>query len=376
MSRSAAHSSTIRSVIAGTAGTVLVGAGANVDAIGTIIGHIQLGGELRAAGPGPGVLKISGDITGGGTLAPLTTLEVHGVLGANASTVFGTSTPLQPGVLILDDARDEFGTISSFDQGNTISIPSGHFTDALFTPGGSISTGTLTLSGGGEIPLTLVVAGNYGASDFIASSDTIGTTVTLVPCFTAGTSIATERGPVAVEALREGDRLLTFSGGMRPVRWIGHRVIDLTRHSARWLIEPIRIRKDALTDGQPYRDVLVSPDHALFMKGVLVPARLLVNGASIVRETAEQRVMYYHVELDAHDIIFADGMPTEKLPGHRQPGDVQGMASACRTCTRISARKASTIGSNRHISGRRGTNSGPRRVDHAGIRPPSDTPDR
>jgi hypothetical protein len=298
-------------MIAGTAGAVLVETGANVNALGTIIGQIQLSGELLATGSAPGLLKINGDITGGGTLAPLMTLEMNGDVGANVSIVFGTSAPLQPGVLVLDDARDEFGTISGFDQGNTIFIPSGHFTNTLFTAGGSTNAGTLTLSGGGEIPLTLAVAGNYGVSDFIASSDTIGTTVTLTPCFAAGTSIAAERGPVAVEALREGDRVLTSSGGVRPVRWIGRRAIDLTRHPHRWLVEPIRIRKDAIADGQPYRDVLVSPDHALFMQGMLVPARLLVNGASIVRETTERRVTYYHVELDGHDIIFADGMAAE-----------------------------------------------------------------
>jgi len=61
----------------------------------------------------------------------------------------------------------------------------------------------------------------------------------------------------------------------------------------------------------PSRDLLVSPDHAVFFDGVLVPARLLVNGASITRETRLANVRYFHVELDRHSIILADGLPAE-----------------------------------------------------------------
>ena len=51
-----------------------------------------------------------------------------------------------------------------------------------------------------------------------------------------------------------------------------------------------------------------SPDHAVFIDGVLIPVRYLINGRTIVQEPADE-VTYYHVELPRHDVIFAEGLP-------------------------------------------------------------------
>ncbi len=132
-----------------------------------------------------------------------------------------------------------------------------------------------------------------------------------IACFASGTEIMTDGGPLAVEALRIGDAVCLASGGTRPVRWIGRRHLDLTRHPNPATARPIRIRAGAFATGVPARDLLVSPDHALFTHGVLIPARLLVNGATILVETACQAVTYWHVELDAHDVLLAEGLPAE-----------------------------------------------------------------
>lgn len=130
-------------------------------------------------------------------------------------------------------------------------------------------------------------------------------------CFAEGTTLATLHGSIPVEALRPGMTLLTASGAVRPVRWIGHRRVDLTRHPAPDEVCPIRVRAGALGEGVPRRDLRLSPEHALFLDGGLVPARLLVNGCSIVRETACPHVVWYHVELDTHDLVLAEGAVTE-----------------------------------------------------------------
>ncbi|HET8996041.1 MAG TPA: Hint domain-containing protein, partial [Acetobacteraceae bacterium] len=130
-------------------------------------------------------------------------------------------------------------------------------------------------------------------------------------CFAEGTRLATLNGPMPVEALRPGMKVLTVSGAVRPVRWIGHRRIDLSRHPAAEEVCPIRIRAGALEDGVPIRDLRVSPEHAMFLGGGLVPARLLVNGSSIVKETECRLVVWYHVELDSHDLVLAEGAATE-----------------------------------------------------------------
>jgi hypothetical protein len=134
-------------------------------------------------------------------------------------------------------------------------------------------------------------------------------------CFTAGTRISTDRGMVLVEALRVGQQVVVVRPGgtraVQSVRWIGHRSIDLTRHANPQHAMPIRIRADAFADGEPVRDLLVSPDHAIYVGGILIPARLLQNGVSIVREDRLRTVRYFHVELDRHDILLAEGLPAE-----------------------------------------------------------------
>lgn len=146
---------------------------------------------------------------------------------------------------------------------------------------------------------------NYGETN-----ETLAT-----PCYAAGTRILTDRGEVPVETLRAGDIVVTLGRGgswLRPVRWIGRRRVDLRRHPRPDAVRPIRLRAGALGAGVPWRDLVVSPDHALYLDGVLVPAAALVDGAAIRQEMpATGRVEYFHIELDQHDIIVADGAPAE-----------------------------------------------------------------
>jgi hypothetical protein len=141
------------------------------------------------------------------------------------------------------------------------------------------------------------------------STDTVLTT-NLLPCFVQGTRIDTPGGPVAVEALSPGDLVLT-TRGPRPVRWIGWRTLEPARHRDPGLAAPVCVRADALAAGQPRRDVLLSPDHALAIQDGLIPVRLLVNGATIHRPDWHGTVTYYHLELDEHAILLAEGMPAE-----------------------------------------------------------------
>ncbi len=144
---------------------------------------------------------------------------------------------------------------------------------------------------------------------------TIGSTLTIdvcgAVCFAAGTGIATPSGVVLVEALQVGDTVLTHDGAKRPVRWIGHRWLDLTRHPVPERVQPIRIRAGAFADGVPRHDLRLSPDHAVLLDGMLIPVRLLANGASIAPEVECRMITYFHVELDAHDILVAEGLPAE-----------------------------------------------------------------
>jgi phospholipase/lecithinase/hemolysin len=130
------------------------------------------------------------------------------------------------------------------------------------------------------------------------------------PCYAAGTHIATARGEVMVQHLRVGDRVRLAEGGTAPIRWLGHRRVTCRRHPRPADVQPVRIAAHAFGLGRPHRDLLLSPDHAVFVDGVLIPVRYLLNDAT-VRQEDVARVTYWHIELPSHGIVLAEGMPAE-----------------------------------------------------------------
>jgi hypothetical protein len=130
-----------------------------------------------------------------------------------------------------------------------------------------------------------------------------------MPCYCAGTLIATTRGDVPVEELAIGDEVLTVCGESRPIKWIGQR--SYRQPFMAPSVMPILIKAGALREHVPLRDLYVSPEHAIYIDEVLVPAEHLVNGVSVVRCTNVATVQYFHIELDSHDVIFAEGAPAE-----------------------------------------------------------------
>jgi hypothetical protein len=130
------------------------------------------------------------------------------------------------------------------------------------------------------------------------------------PCFALGTRIRTREGEVGVEALRAGDLVATASGRHRRVVWIGFRNVQLRNHPHPHDVLPVRVRAHAMAPGVPHRDVVLSPDHAVYLDGVLIPVRYLTNGATI-RQEQSIAVTYFHLELDRHDILLAEGLPAE-----------------------------------------------------------------
>jgi hypothetical protein len=134
-----------------------------------------------------------------------------------------------------------------------------------------------------------------------------------VVCYGPGTLIRTIAGDVAVEDLRIGDLVVTGSGEHRPVRWLGQRTVACRQHPDPRMAHPVRIARDAIGPNRPCRDLTVSPEHAVavtVVDEVLVPAHRLVNGATIAYAECET-ITYWHVELDSHDILIANGLPAE-----------------------------------------------------------------
>ncbi len=160
--------------------------------------------------------------------------------------------------------------------------------------------------------------GTFVSSTFVTSQGPLLTGQLGPPCFVTGTLIRTPRGERAVESLKPGDLVETLDHGARPLLWIGFTCADGTGRHA-----PVRIRAGALGNS---RDLLVSPQHRMLVQGwqaelhfgqseVLVPARHLVDGKSIVQQSVSD-VGYWHLLFDRHEIIWSDGALSESFfPG-------------------------------------------------------------
>ena len=160
----------------------------------------------------------------------------------------------------------------------------------------------------------------------------------IVPCFTPGTLVATDKGARPIQELREGDRVITRDRGYQEIRWIGTRHVD-----RRWLarapcLAPVLIRAGALGEGMPARDMLVSPNHRMLMadagnwqlfgeREVLAAAKHLVGRPGIEAAPVSQ-VSYIHLMFDRHEVINADDCWSESF----QPGDyvMDGLGEAQR----------------------------------------------
>jgi len=145
-----------------------------------------------------------------------------------------------------------------------------------------------------------------------------------VICFTPGTMIATPAGPRLIESLRQGDRIDTADSGPQPVLWVGQRRMSGARLYAMPHLRPVRIAAEALGAGRPVGDLLVSPQHRMLVRGaaaadlfgtpeVLARACDLVDDWRVRVDGALREVTYVHVALEAHHIVFANGLETESF---------------------------------------------------------------
>jgi Hint domain len=184
-----------------------------------------------------------------------------------------------------------------------------------WTVGGSLSRGSVNLplpdgNTSFAIPPATGRESNVVGVIVNASDQLVGEGISAVVCFAAGTHIGTPTGEVPVEKLRIGDLVLTAHNGPRPVKWIGQGKVLATR-GRRSAATPVIVCKGALADNVPNRDLHVTKAHALYIDDVLIPVEFLVNHRTILWDDRAQEVAIYHVELDSHDVLIANGAPAE-----------------------------------------------------------------
>jgi hypothetical protein len=209
-------------------------------------------------------------------------------------------------------------------------------------PGGAATTQDITDVGGGDAfvisganftgdtvtynPVTHALTVDRGATPVLTmdnvfveagAPDTfaiVNTDTIQAVCYARGTMLRTPDGEQPVEKLRPGKQVITLVDGQeipRTVTWLGHRRVHIGSHPRPETVAPIRVCRDAFAGGLPRRDLVVSPDHAIFVDGKLICARQLVNGTTIRQEHGWTAVDYYHVELEQHAILLAEGLPAE-----------------------------------------------------------------
>lgn len=143
-------------------------------------------------------------------------------------------------------------------------------------------------------------------------------------CFVFGTLIETLNGPVRIEQLKVDDLVMTADNGPQEIRWIESNRVSAKRMEQMPNLRPVRIRAGALGKGIPHRDLYVSQQHRILVSGaavqllfgeseVLVAAKSLCTwpGIDIVDEA--KPVEYFHILLDRHEILEAEGAPAESL---------------------------------------------------------------
>jgi autotransporter passenger strand-loop-strand repeat protein len=268
------------------------------------------GQQLVHSGTASGSLLIDGgvEIVGSaGSAAGTQTIEAGAMVVSSGASVGGAIDFVgSGGMLTLASGATLSATVSGFSAGNTIDL-----SGLAYATGGSatLSGSALSVSDGSATQaITVDPTGLTGTTFYLSSDGSGGTDVT--PCFAAGTRIGTARGDVAVEALRPGDLVHLVAGGTTEVVWLGHRKVRPRGSSRAADLQPVRVAAHAFGLGRPCRDLRLSPDHAVFCDGVLIPVRYLLNGATL-RQDDVACVTYWHVELAAHAVLLAEGLPCE-----------------------------------------------------------------
>ena len=221
------------------------------------------------------------------------TLDAQGTVASGEAIAFGGSGAY----LHLDMPDYVSGSVTNFAVGKSIDL-SGVAAGSV-----TLASGTLSFTGG-SFALSL-----DGVTEVQAVTSADGALVSAL-CFCAGTQILTPSGEVPVETLSVGDPVVTASGIVERVVWIGTGKVMVAR-GRRSAATPVIVRKGALADNVPNRDLRVTKGHSLFLDGVLIPVEFLINHRSIVWDDLAQEVTIYHVELARHDVLVANGAPAE-----------------------------------------------------------------
>ncbi len=276
-----------------------------------------------------------------GLVGPTTATATEGLNGAGNVTVTGSVSNTDPGIYawlpggytVL--SAPGFGTLTI--THNTATGEGGYTWSFVFD---SDDPALDTLDSGSSLDITFNVRvfdvswtgtadDPFDGPNNTVVVDTHQVTITIFGenevCFTRGTEIATPDGPRMIEDLQVGDPVLTRDNEVKHVKWLGYSEISDARRRGNDGLEPILIEKGAIERNVPSRDLVVSPQHRILLAGQvadtlfdsecrLVAAKHLCDGQRI-RPCGErfEKLEYWHLMLDDHDVVMANGCPVESF---------------------------------------------------------------
>jgi len=235
-------------------------------------------------------------------------LEVESTSNTGVVNLLGNGQLIFNGAVAFNGALGELGAGHTLEVENQGSETAHSFTTDTasnsitldFTAGATTLSYTLNFDPATDPLSNLSVTISNGAFDITAAATV---------CFVTGSRIRTVRGDVAVERLKVGDLALTSQGEARPIVWIGHRTVRGPVR-AQW---PVKVAAGAFGAAGPTRDLMLSPGHAVCVNvlgEVFIPIDHLINGATIAQVEVSE-VTYWHVELESHDVLLAEGLGCE-----------------------------------------------------------------
>jgi hypothetical protein len=296
----------------GTGGLTTTTGAASADGIGAgvVLGDDNTAGSVLQLGSSTGstlsnTFAFSGTAGGALSLTAMTSTSLNYTGTIDGMNVASSNSDVA-GVNFIEVGNATITNVTWTSGGDTITLMNGATVIQSLTLGTTITSGEFV-----DWISNASVTGKTGGQNSITGIDIF---ISTVVCFAAGTRILTADGETPIEALSEGDRVVTVNGAERmlaPVAWVGYRRVDLAAHPRRELVAPVRIRRGAFSENVPHRDLVVSPDHALFVDGKLVVARLLLNGMTITQDLDARSVEYYHIELPKHAVLLAEGLTVE-----------------------------------------------------------------
>jgi hypothetical protein len=244
--------------------------------------------------------------------------SVAQVSGGGTKTVLSVNTV---DVVINIDDVDGNGTISNAEWdayvGGGGGNDDGDSTHLFESAGGG--SGTLYSTSG-----ETYVVGQDVSTIVSALNNSFEADVSSVVCFTGGTLIESRRGSIPVEKLRVGDCILTRDNAFQEIKWIGTHEINNRQLTMNDKLRPIHIKRGALGRNLPERDMYVSRQHRMLVSSpiakrmfntseVLIPAIKLVGLPGITVSDDCTDITYFHLMFKRHEVIFAEGAPTESL---------------------------------------------------------------